>query len=101
MWHRKVFHRHMNHKTRLHAVCFKHAMTYLFFQEILFSRRVLQQAEKVTHEFVLDHQSYNSAKALYHNISNSLKFLTEVSFCFFKQMKDWVFLLFTHIPPMY
>jgi hypothetical protein len=64
-------------------------VTCLSFQDVLFRKRTLQQAEKVAHEFVLDHESYNCAKALYSRISNSLKSLDEVKFWFCKQIKSW------------
>jgi heme exporter protein D len=59
------------------------------FQEMLFRKQALQQAEKVSREFVLDHQSYDCAEALYSCISNSLKSLAEVQFCFYMQIKVW------------
>jgi hypothetical protein len=70
------------------VVHLKHDVTYFFFKDILFRRRVLQRAEKVTSEFVLDHHSYNDAKALYSCISNNLRHLDEVNLYFYKHMKD-------------
>lgn len=57
----------------------------------LFRKRVLQRAEKITHEFVLDYQSYNKAKDLYSCISNSFKYLDEVGNCHGKSSKISVF----------
>ncbi|XP_023716266.1 prodigiosin synthesizing transferase PigC isoform X3 [Cryptotermes secundus] len=57
----------------------------------LFRKQVLQQAEKLTHEFLLDCQSYNKAEDLYSCISNSFKYLDEVSNCHGKSSKISVF----------
>jgi hypothetical protein len=59
-----------------------------FFKDILLRRRVLQRAQKVTSEFVLDPHSYNDAKALYSCISNNLGHLDEVNLYFYKHIKD-------------
>jgi hypothetical protein len=57
----------------------KHDVTCFFSKDMLFRRRVLQRAEKVTSEFVLEHHNYYEASALYSYISNKLRHLDQVS----------------------